>query len=267
MPEINIQNGYTYKRLYKKFNKKKKIWLNIIEHYRKAFEILRSKQDLSFDQVKQFQLHVDLFYQDYLGLYERQGITNYFHLLGSGHVAQYLLSLGNLYVHSQQGWEAFNSFIKVYYFRRTNRGGGRGSDGNRIRQFARWQARRLIWNTGYSYEEITVGNVFNVNIGTSEIGVAQHNSENDGFTIHEYHDSVFEEDDSPFIENNSTSLPTIIDNSMNTYAGNGGTTCSSIDDASTDNNNLINMSFDSCVVIEEENQNKLILEYACNIDS
>ena len=129
-------------------------WLFIVEHYIKSFKLLRKKEDLTPEEIKEFQYHVDLYFQMYMEMTQRKGITNYFHMLGSGHVADYLIRCGNLYIHSQQGWEAFNSFLKVFYFRRTSRGGGRGSQHNRIRQLARWSARRVIWNSGLSYDEI-----------------------------------------------------------------------------------------------------------------
>ncbi|MCU0238854.1 MAG: hypothetical protein MUC29_05375 [Pyrinomonadaceae bacterium] len=129
-------------------------WRKIINNYIMAFKILRSKEDLSFEEIQKFQYYVDVFFQEYMLLVGKRGITNYFHMLGSGHVAEYLKECGNLYIHSQQGWEAFNSFVKVYYFRRTTRGGGRSSDSNRIRPLAKWLARRLIWNAGYTFEQI-----------------------------------------------------------------------------------------------------------------
>jgi hypothetical protein len=59
----------------------------------------------------------------------------------------------NLYIHSQQGWEHFNSFLKVYFFRRTMRGGGKGGC-SKIQPLARWLARRMIWMSGISYDEM-----------------------------------------------------------------------------------------------------------------
>ena len=132
-------------------------WIIIIENYIKAFEIVRKKEDLTDNEIKEFQLYVDIFFQKYMELTAREGITNYFHMLGSGHIADYLNICGNLYVHSQQGWEAFNSFLKVFYFRRTTRGGGQGAQQcNRIRQLARWLARRLVWNSGMTYEDMLI---------------------------------------------------------------------------------------------------------------
>jgi len=61
-------------------------------------------------------------------------------MIGSGHVAEYLFKWKNLYRFSQQGWEAMNSLIKTYFFRRISHGGGvRGmSKKMRLIPIARW---------------------------------------------------------------------------------------------------------------------------------
>ena len=56
-------------------------------------------------------------------LYGDEGVTNYVHYLGSGHIAEYLLHWGNISSHSQQGWEAFNAAFKSFFYNRTQRGG------------------------------------------------------------------------------------------------------------------------------------------------
>jgi hypothetical protein len=162
-------------------------WLFIIENYIKSFQLVRKKENLTTEEVKEFQYHVDLFFQMYMDMIGRRGITNYFHLLGSGHVADYLVRCGNLYIHSQQGWEAFNSFLKVFYFRRTTRGGGKGSENNRIRQLARWLARRLVWNSGYTFDEILCMSTLDeqTNHGTEVCTSTCSNPEEDECNIHE----------------------------------------------------------------------------------
>jgi len=45
-----------------------------------------------------------------------EGVTNYIHMLTTGHISEYLVYWGDLYDHSQQGWEAFNSLIKTFFF-------------------------------------------------------------------------------------------------------------------------------------------------------
>jgi hypothetical protein len=68
-------------------------------------------------------------------------------MIGSGHIADYLSKWKNLYRSSQQGWEAMNSLIKTFFFRRTSHGGGvRGeSKKPRLVPIARWLQRRMIF--------------------------------------------------------------------------------------------------------------------------
>ncbi len=40
----------------------------------------------------------------------------YIHMLSSGHIAEYLFCWCNLHRFSQQGWEHFNSLLKVFSF-------------------------------------------------------------------------------------------------------------------------------------------------------
>jgi hypothetical protein len=77
-------------------------------------------------------------------LESREGCTNYTHMLGSGHVADMLFHHRNLYVFSNQGWEALNMLVKQVYFRRTARGGGRQAS-SRLLPIARWLQRRLVF--------------------------------------------------------------------------------------------------------------------------
>lgn len=70
-------------------------------------------------------------------------------------MTEYLFHWRNLYVHSQQGWEAYNSLVKTFFFRRTQRGGagnqGKGKK-SKLKSIARWLQRRVIWICGISYE-------------------------------------------------------------------------------------------------------------------
>lgn len=129
-------------------------WVDCIGEYSAAMEIARSKEDLDDQQIHSFQRHVDDFFQEWLKIMKgKEGVTNYIHMLASGHVAEYMFEYRNLYLHSQQGWEAMNSIVKSVYFRRTNRGGGRG-DRSRLLGLVRWLQRRMLWLAGYSYDEM-----------------------------------------------------------------------------------------------------------------
>jgi hypothetical protein len=97
--------------------------------------------------IVSYQSHADQFFQAWVLLWQKEGITNYIHMMGAGHVADYLYKWRNLYRFSQQGWEAMNSLVKTFFFRRTSHGGGvRGSSKkSRLIPIARWLQRRLIF--------------------------------------------------------------------------------------------------------------------------
>jgi hypothetical protein len=131
------------------------IWKQAITEYRKGFEILRRKQDLSDEEISQFQLHMDKFFSDWIKVNKGDaGVTNYIHLLGAGHVSDYLFFHRNLYIHSQQGWESFNSMLKTFYFRATARGGTRWGKKSRLIPIPKWLQRRMMWMLGIPFEEM-----------------------------------------------------------------------------------------------------------------
>ena len=116
-------------------------------------EIARQKKDWNEPaEIAAFQLLVDGRFQDWVKLHGKAAITNYVHMLASGHVGEYVFHWGNLYEHSQQGWEAFNALVKSFFFRRTAHGGGRTK--SRLRGIARWLQRRAIHVCGYDEPKI-----------------------------------------------------------------------------------------------------------------
>ena len=136
---------------------KKEKWKTCIGHYRQALEIVNRKHDLSNEEIWEFQKQADYFFKLWIELYGAEGVTNYAHVIGSGHLREYLQHWRNLSNHSQQGWEAFNSAFKTYYFSRTQRGGatnkGEGPQ-SRLKSMARWIQRRMVFLLGISEDEI-----------------------------------------------------------------------------------------------------------------
>ena len=63
------------------------------------------------------------FFQVWVQLHSQTGCTNYIHMLSSGHIAEYMFRWRNLHRFSQQGWEHFNSLLKVFFFHQTQHGG------------------------------------------------------------------------------------------------------------------------------------------------
>jgi hypothetical protein len=123
------------------------LWTTALNNYRTAMVLLRKKDDFANAEVASYQSHADKFFQAWVRLWQKEGITNYIHMIGSGHIAEYLYKWKNLYRYSQQGWEAMNSLIKTFFFRRTSHGGGvRGdSQKSRLIPIARWLQRRLVF--------------------------------------------------------------------------------------------------------------------------
>jgi hypothetical protein len=84
-----------------KRTKEESQWKKVIKFYKKAINRLRSRDDLTRAQVYLFQKDADIFFQEWVALHGVEGITNYIHMLGSGHLAEYLFYWKNLYQHSQ----------------------------------------------------------------------------------------------------------------------------------------------------------------------
>ena len=122
-----------------------------LRHYRRLMEIMRKKDgDYRKEELRSFVEHTDEFFQLWVELYGRQGVTNYIHMIGSGHFEEYMVKWGNLNKYSQQGWEALNALIKLFFFRRTNKGGhNSGGDVTNLKSklvpIGRLVQRRMLW--------------------------------------------------------------------------------------------------------------------------
>jgi hypothetical protein len=88
-------------------NGQKHRWKECLEHYKSLFVMLRKQEDFSKQEIVDFQKQADLFYKIWIDIHGAKGVTNYIHMIGSGHVADFLEYYKNLYRHSQQGWENF----------------------------------------------------------------------------------------------------------------------------------------------------------------
>jgi hypothetical protein len=52
----------------------------------------------------------------------KEGVTNYIHMLSSGHIQYYMKIHRNLYKYPQQGWESLNEKFKLTFFNNTQCG-------------------------------------------------------------------------------------------------------------------------------------------------
>jgi hypothetical protein len=97
---------------------RKQIWLQLITNYRNAIRILWKRSAYTEDDICEFQLKINDFFVAHVeeSGAGKEGVTNYIHMLGSGHVAYYMKAHGNLYKFSQQGWESLNEKFKLSFF-------------------------------------------------------------------------------------------------------------------------------------------------------
>ena len=117
---------------------------------------MRKKTNFLDEEIENFQNSIDLFFQDWVKLWGEKLISNYIHMYQSGHISELLYHWRNLYKYSQQGWEALNTAIKSFFFRRTNRGGfsGTNTQKSKLLGIIKWLQRRMIFICGYTEEDI-----------------------------------------------------------------------------------------------------------------
>jgi hypothetical protein len=93
-------------------------WKVGIGDYADGMKLMLKHDNLSDEEIDSFQWSMNKFYTRWVPInHGHEGITNYIHFLGAGHIADYLFEWRNLCVHSQQGWEALNMSVKTFFFR------------------------------------------------------------------------------------------------------------------------------------------------------
>ena len=99
--------------------------------YVRFTSIARQREDFTDEEIENFQDLVDDFTVIMVDLYQKPFMTNYFHMLASGHIKYYMEKWRNLYRYEQQGWEAMNAMIKYFCKCQTFRGNLRGKKGGK----------------------------------------------------------------------------------------------------------------------------------------
>jgi hypothetical protein len=79
-------------------------WQNMLRIYMEVLTIAFQHEDFSDKDIEEFQDVIDIWYSKYVELLGMEGVSNYAHLLGAGHLYHYLKKWGNLYRFQQQGW-------------------------------------------------------------------------------------------------------------------------------------------------------------------
>jgi hypothetical protein len=119
-------------------------------------EMAHQRENFTDEEIDAFSTQCNNFFEVWVDLTGLEGMTNYIHMIGSGHMTYYLREWRNLYRYSQQGWEALNSLLKNIYFRWTQRGGHKGdgkSKNSKLPSIAKWLQWRLFFLSG-KYKDI-----------------------------------------------------------------------------------------------------------------
>jgi hypothetical protein len=94
------------------------LWLSLGENLITLWSLIEQHQDFS-------NLHraSNIFMDQWIKMCGTKQMTNYVHIIDSGHLTYFAKRYGNLYRYFQQGWEALNQLLKHYYFNNTNHSG------------------------------------------------------------------------------------------------------------------------------------------------
>jgi hypothetical protein len=110
-------------------------------------QALQQKENFSDGDIEAFQDLADSFFSKWLQLVGYDGITNYVHMVGAGHIRYYLRKWRNLNRFQNQGWEAYNQQVAAFWHHRTTKGGDKVTR-SKIKPIARWLLRLMMWKTG-----------------------------------------------------------------------------------------------------------------------
>jgi hypothetical protein len=119
--------------------------------YKEAISLLTMHRNLSAEEKEFFQDKIDEFYEQWIDLFGEAGVTNYIHILGSGHMLYFLQRYDCLYMYSQQGWEDLNNRCQAFLMQNSSRGGygsGEGKSKSYTFSIVRYILRDLLWKTG-----------------------------------------------------------------------------------------------------------------------
>jgi len=121
-----------------------------LSKYKEAMGLLTQHRELTEEETDHFQDLIDDFFEAWVDIFGDEGITNYIHMLGSGHILYFMKTYGCLYLYSQQGWESLNSTIQTFIIQNSQRG-GHGSGQNKTKSYifplVRMIIRDLLWKT------------------------------------------------------------------------------------------------------------------------
>ena len=124
-------------------------WTSVIDTFSKLNKLICARVEFTDEMIEEFQCLADSFFTKWVSLNGMAGVTNYIHLLGSGHLMEFLYKYRNLYKFSQQGWEHLNKRASGIYHKHSQKGGN-GSvleSRSQILPIFRYFTRAWMWFT------------------------------------------------------------------------------------------------------------------------
>ena len=126
-------------------------------HYVHVNERLHSTLEYTDDDITELEKNIDIMYTylvTSIGGAEN-GVTNYFHYLGAGHVVWMIRRYGNLWRFCNEGLESLNSLASKRYNGFNNKGGHKSARKNEAKKkvlpfevLGNWLARLSMWHIG-----------------------------------------------------------------------------------------------------------------------
>ena len=134
-------------------------WVAFLTEYVNAIEILTKSEEYKPGEVDILEGYIERAYKHLLQIAGIEGLTNYFHYFGSGHIVWLTRTYGNLWRYRNEGVESMNGVLSLRYNKFNNRGGNKGSnlDGNNekcdaFEVLGSWMARLIMWQLGLADE-------------------------------------------------------------------------------------------------------------------
>ena len=98
------------------YDEDKKIdWKRCITEWKKVISMALQREEFTDDTIDDFSSQCDFFFEAWVVLHGLVGMTDYFQMIGSGHMTYFHREWHNLYLYSQLGWKALNSLHKNIY--------------------------------------------------------------------------------------------------------------------------------------------------------
>ena len=131
-------------------------WKTFLEHYVHMTETLTKSEDYVEADIDALEIRIENCYAALMQIAGMRGCTNYFHLLGSGHIIWLTRRYGNLWRWRNEGAESQNGTLSLRYNKFNNRGGNKGNSNNKdikekchpFQVLGAWMARLTMWQLG-----------------------------------------------------------------------------------------------------------------------